>query len=155
MVPSYLCDGRAQHDEQMMTLNMGVQALANVGQGKHGLGLAAVQGGVKPVLNGRPDEQRVLRVVAAQMHPAARRRALLEQRQRHLKQGLDVCQPQQAKTHLLATARVNAVVLLVQRVGRGHGQLGELGMERGLVGAAFQRQRDQLAAAPGFIYCLF
>ena len=85
------------------------------------------------------------------MHSATHWSALLEQRQSHLEQGLDVGHSQQAEAHLLAAAGVNAVVLLVQQMGRGQGQPGEFGIKRGRVVVAFQWQWDELAAAPWFI----
>ena len=151
MVTAHLGNWRAQHDEQMMLLAMSVQTLANVRKCEHGVGFSAVQGRVQPVLDGRADEQRELRVVGAQMHSATHWSALPEQRQRDLEQGLDVGHSQQAEAHSLATAGVNTVMLLVQLMGRGQGQPGEFGIQRGRVVVAFQWQWDELAAASWFI----
>ena len=153
VVAAHFGDGRAEHDEQVVGLGMRVNALADVGQAEHGIRLAAVQGLVKLLFDGRAQQQRVLRVVGTQVDAHALGCALLVQRQRHVHQRLDVGHADEAEADALATCGAAAGVdAVVPRMQRQRGLAGQLGKAGGVVARweLAHIQRDQGGAAAHF-----
>ena len=68
MVAPDLGDRTAEHDEEVVGLGVGVEAAADLGSSKDRVGRAAVECGVQLVLDGRADQQRILRVVGAEVN---------------------------------------------------------------------------------------
>ena len=131
---------------------MRVNALADVGQAEHGIRLAAVEGLVQLLFDGRAQQQRVLRVVGTQVDAHALGCALLVQRQRHVHQRLDVGHADEAEADALGTCTAAGVDAVVPRMQLQRGLAGQLGKAGGVVahGELAHIQRDQSSAAAHF-----
>lgn len=73
-IPAGFAHWRRQHHKQLIGFRVAVQAVANIGAGKHRVWLAAVQRAIQLLFDGRAQQQRKLRVIHAQMQAQASRR---------------------------------------------------------------------------------
>ena len=72
-IPAGFTHWRRQHHKQLVGFWVAVQAVANIGAGKYGVGLATVQRAIQLLFDGGAQQQRKLRVIHAQMQAQASR----------------------------------------------------------------------------------
>ena len=142
VIPADLGNRRRQDDENMVRLGVPVEWLAQFGVGKQGSGVVALEQAIQSLLDVRAHQQRVARVIDAQMNALAGGGATGKQAAGDQDQRIDVGHADQAEADAFAADRVGLMIGGMQAGNGGLQRLGEIGADLFATGAGNGQRQD-------------
>lgn len=147
VIPAHFSNGGGEYDENLIWIRVGVDLLAQFGVFEQRGGVVALEQAIQPLLNGRAHQQRVVRVIDAEVDALPGRCPLSDQIAGDQGQRVDVGEADQAEADALAAARVGLVVAVMQAGDGGWQGLCQIGTNLFAAGAG-DGQRQDFCLAP-------